>query len=199
MRVWLVFAALMSAPIIAATASAQIPTATNVDHVGLVVPDLAQATTFFVDVLGAERAYVFAAGPGTSSPASLASRFGVDPQASLHGAMFRLGPSINIELLQYRAPGQRRLPPRNSDVDAPHVAFFVTDLDAAANYLQAHGCLLRSGPVEAEKGPNKGQSNRYLETPWGLTLELIYRPQDQPYKAETSVRLFGPAPSWTSK
>ncbi len=183
----------------AAHATAQIPTATNVDHVGLVVPNLDQATTFFVDALGAQRIYVFASGPGTASPASLASRFGVDLRASLHGAMFRLGPNSNIELLQYHAPAQRRTPPRNSDVDAPHLAFFVTDLDAAGAYLQAHGCHLRSGPVEAKDGPNQGQSNRYLETPWGLTLELIRRPSDQPYKAETPARLYGPAPEWTSR
>ena len=201
MRNPLLLIALTSVSIVALPvhAKAQIPTATNVDHVGLVVPDLDQATKFFVDVLGAERTYTFASGPGTASPASLASRFGVDPQANLHGAMFRLGPSINIELLQYHTPRQRRVPPRNSDVDAPHLAFFVTDLDSAAGYLQAHGCRLRSGPVKAKDGPNQGQSNRYLETPWGLTLELIYRPSDQPYKAETSARLFGPSPGWSTR
>ncbi|MBV8886414.1 MAG: VOC family protein [Chroococcidiopsidaceae cyanobacterium CP_BM_RX_35] len=48
--------------------TAGIPTARNVDHVGLTVPDLNQALTFFVDVLGADVLWVEPEGYGTQRP-----------------------------------------------------------------------------------------------------------------------------------
>ena len=179
--------------------SAAIPSATDVDHIGITVPDLEQATRFFEDVIGAQRVYTFAAGPGTASPKSLADRFGVPASAHLEGAFFRLGPNINLELLQYTAPDQRQGVPLISDNYTPHIAFFVDNLDVAANYLGDHGCRPLSGPVTAEDGPNKGQINRYVQTPIGLTIELIKRPAQQPYQDTTPARLYGPAASWDAR
>ena len=63
----------------------------------------------------------FDEGPGTENPADLHQVFDVDPRSRLRVAMLRLGPNINVELMEYQAPDQRREMPRNSDVDAPHL------------------------------------------------------------------------------
>ncbi|MBV9749225.1 MAG: VOC family protein [Acetobacteraceae bacterium] len=175
-----------------------IPGARNLDHVGLVVPDLEQAVRFFVDLLGAEELFRFDEGPGTENPADLHQVFDVDPRSRLRIAMLRLGPTVNIELLEYAAPEQRREMPRNSDVDAPHLAFWVEDMDVAAAYLAAHGCTLLGGPFTSKDGPKAGQSIRYARTPWGLSIEILHRPAHMPYEQGTVARLFGPAASWSN-
>ena len=45
-----------------------IPTATNVDHLGITVPNLAQATVSFTEVLGAEFLFSFTEGPAQAIP-----------------------------------------------------------------------------------------------------------------------------------
>ena len=196
MALSLVAASLAGAP---ATGYAAIPSATDVDHIGITVPDLEQATRFFEDVIGAQRVFTFSAGPGTSNPTSLADRFGVPESAHLKGAFFRLGPNINLELLQYTAPDQRQGVPLISDNYTPHIAIFVEDVQAAGRYLQSHGCKLLSGPVTAGEGPSQGQTNRYAQTPIGITIELINRPAQQPYQDTTPARLYDPAAGWNAR
>ena len=83
-----------------------IPGARNVDHIGVSVPNLDQAISFFRDVLGAEFLFRFDEGPGTENPADLEKTLGVDPTSTLHIAMMLLGPSLNLELMEYVTPGQ---------------------------------------------------------------------------------------------
>ncbi len=176
-----------------------IPGAHNVDHVGLTVPDLDQAVRFFVDVLGAEDLFGFDEGPGTANPADLHATFDVDPRSTLRVRMLRLGPTLNVELMEYRTPGQNRTIPRNSDVDVPHIAFFVDDIGVATAYLAAHGCTLLSGPLKSSSGPKAGQAIRYFKTPWGSSMEVLSRPKHMPYETQTPSQLFGPVPSWSSR
>ncbi len=175
-----------------------IPGARNLDHVGLTVPDLDEAVGFFTEVLGADLLFRFDEGPGTENPADLRQTFDVDPADRLKVAMLRLGPNLNVELMQYEAPRARREVPKNDDVDVPHLAFFVDDLTVAAEHLAAHGCTLLGGPFTSGEGPKAGQAIRYARAPWGLALELLHRPEHMPYERTTAARLFGPAPAWTS-
>ncbi len=201
MRLSLVFALtalLLSTPVLPAEPppARGIPGARNIDHFGLTVPDLDQATKFFVDVLGAD--LLWTDGP-TSDPQgdSMTKKLGVDPRASMRLAMLRLGPNLNVELLEYHAPDQTTAMPRNSDVNVPHLAFYVDDVDAAGKYLEAHGCLLLGGPnVTPEGNPRAGQVMRYAVTPWRLTIELVHRPEHMPYEKNTDARLYGPAGLW---
>lgn len=173
-----------------------IPTARNVDHVGLTVPNLNQAFTFFVDVLGADVLWVEPEGYGTQRPLNMQGIFNVDPHSSVTISLLRFGPNINLELMEYKAPDQNRQIPKNSDVDVPHIAFFVDDINAATAYLQSKGVRMLSGPNKTDHGPKTGQVMRYFLTPWGSSMELVYRPEPLPYEKDTSARLYGPASSW---
>ncbi|MBE7213247.1 MAG: VOC family protein [Gluconacetobacter diazotrophicus] len=197
--VFLLSALLLSTPSAAVRADPPargIPGARDVDHVGLTVPDLDQAVKFFVDVLGAD--LLWTDGP-TSDPHgdSMAKKLGVDPRASMRLAMLRLGPNLNVELLEYHAPDQNIRMPLNSDVDVPHLAFYVDDVEVASKYLEEHGCYLLGGPnVTPEGNPRAGQVMRYAVTPWRFTIELVHRPDHMPYEKDTDARLYGPAASW---
>jgi len=183
-------------PRAAGGAARGIPTARNVDHVGITVPDLEAAIRFFVDVLGCDLLYrngPFADPEGDGMERGLA----VDRRAGLDLALLRCGPNLNVELLQFATPEPAGPPPRNSDPGATHLAFAVDDLAAAMAYLSAqHGVTLLAGPNVVPFGPSAGLRYVYFTAPWGLTLELVAVTPGLPYERETDARAYGPAPGW---
>ena len=154
-----------------------LPGLTGVDHIGVTVPDLEQARTFFVDVLGCE--YLYSLGPFVHDEPGddwMAEHLDVDPRAvmqQLH--FFRLGGRAIFEVFQYAAPDQVTRPPRNSDVGGHHVALYVDDLDAAVDNLRSRGVTVLAGPT-ASMGPAAGNRWIYFLAPWGMQFELVSYP-----------------------
>lgn len=156
-----------------------IPGLTGVDHIGITVPDLEQATTFLVDVLGCE--YMYTLGPYVHDDDWMTTHLGVHPRAvmqELH--FFRCGGQAIFEVFQYSAPDQRTSPPRNSDVGGHHVAFYVEDLDAAVEHLHSHGVHVMGKPT-ASTGPSEGQRWVYFLAPWGMQFELVSYPDGKAF------------------
>ena len=117
-----------------------IVSARHVDHVGLVVPDLDAAIDFFEQALGA--LLLWRVGPFEETPTGV-------PIESVTLAMLRLGPSLNVELQAFVADTQRQESPSNIDIGAGHIAFFVNDIQAAAQSLRDNGAELLRGPIKA--------------------------------------------------
>ena len=107
----------------------------GMDHVGITVPDINQAIEWYEDVLGAAAPLTFGpfpAGPFVASVVDVAQTASIDQIT-----MLRIGHSANIELFQYTAPdGQRHDVPKNSDWTGHHVAFYVTDIAPAIEYMR---------------------------------------------------------------
>jgi catechol 2,3-dioxygenase-like lactoylglutathione lyase family enzyme len=187
----------MTDPQPAATATRRgIPTATNVDHVAYTVPDLDQAVAFFVDVLGADLLYRLDDVKDDDGD-WMRRQLGVHPRASAQIAMLRLGPVTNVELFEYESPDQERRIPRNSDHGGHHLAFYVEDVDAAAEYLRAQpGVTLLGEPQTIHEGPIAGDRWMYFTTPWGMGMEILNMPAGMPYERDTAARRYGPAPTW---
>ena len=82
------------------------------DHVGLNVPDLAEAVAFFVSVFGANELYRF---DRENDPALMENEIGVHPAASFQAAMLELTPAVHVELFQWRSPGQPTAMPSPAD------------------------------------------------------------------------------------
>jgi catechol 2,3-dioxygenase-like lactoylglutathione lyase family enzyme len=162
------------------------------DHVGLTVPDIGEAVAWFQDVMGATAPLSF--GP-ISDPEGTLMRdlLGVDPSAVIDQiTVLRIGHSANIELFQYEAPDQRRTHPRNSDWSGHHVAFYVTDIDAAVAYMEARGVQKFLGPFPLTAGPAAGQTINYFKTPFGTYIELISYPQGMAYQVPSVKPLWSP-------
>jgi catechol 2,3-dioxygenase-like lactoylglutathione lyase family enzyme len=175
-----------------------IPTATNIDHAGYTVPNLDEAVTFFADVLGCDLLYT--AGPYEDAENdSLARILNVHPRASVRLAVLRCGPYHNIELVEFKAPDQDTLPTKLSDAGGRHLAFHVTDLQAAASYLKAQSGLKVLETISPDEGEEAGVTTTYFTTPWGMYMELITRPEHMPYEEKTDARLFGTALSWNER
>ncbi|GAB3682812.1 VOC family protein [Angustibacter aerolatus] len=169
----------------APAARAALPGLVGLDHVGLTVPDIEQATRFLVDVLGCELLYELA--PITGRGEWMREHLGVDPAAEVtHLRFFRCGSSPTLEVFQYAAPHQRLDPPRNSDVGGHHVALYVEDLDAAVAHLRDAGVEVLGEPTTSS-GPHLGQRWVYFLAPWGAQLELVSYPAGRAWYREHHV------------
>ena len=172
-----------------------IPSARNIDHIAITVPDLDEAVRFFVEVLGCE--IVYKLGPTEDSTGTwMQDRLNVPPASSLHFVMLRCGANVNLEVYQYSAPDQVRTIPRNCDWGACNVAFYVTDIDAAVEYLKAvPGVHFLQAPEAVVGGPIGTTRWVYFLTPWGMQMELVTYDK-LPYEQQTSARQYGPADRW---
>lgn len=157
-----------------------LPGLRRLDHIGVTVPNLAEATAFFVDILGCE--FMYALGPfRDDAGAWMVDHLAVHPRAvmrQLH--FFRCGNAAVFEVFEYSAPDQATSVPRNSDVGGHHVALYVDDLDAAIDFLRAKGVTLLGDPT-ISKGPSAGQRWVYFLAPWGMQFELVSYPNGKAF------------------
>lgn len=175
-------AALLLAPV--AALAEPMPGMRGINHIGLTVPDLAQAESFFSDVLGCEKATSF--GPFKDDQGTfMQDLLDVDPRAVIETiSLMRCGNGSNIELFKYTAPDQKTVAARNSDIGGHHIAFYVEDIDAAAAYLKSQNIRTLMGPLPVNEGPAAGQTILYFFAPWGLQLEAISFPQGMAYEKD---------------
>ena len=175
-----------------AAAAEPMPGMKGIDHVGITVPDTAQAVAFFADILGCQKATSF--GPFRDDTGNfMADTLAVDPRAVIEEiTLMRCGNGSNIEMFKYTAPDQKTVEARNSDIGGHHIAFYVADIDAAAAYLKANGVRTLAGPLPIKEGPVAGQSILYFFAPWGLQLEAISYPDGEAYEKDGGVILWSP-------
>jgi catechol 2,3-dioxygenase-like lactoylglutathione lyase family enzyme len=163
---------------------AGLPGLTRVDHIGITVPDLEQASRFLIDVLGCE--YMYSLGPFQSDDNWMADHLNVHPRAvmrKLH--FFRCGGQAIFEVFQYEAPDQDVRLPRNSDIGGHHVALYVEDMDVAVEYLRAAGITVLGDPTSS-KGASEGQRWVYFLAPWGMQFELVSYPDGKAFDHDPS-------------
>ena len=184
----------MSAALLIAMSVARadgIPSMVGVDHIGMTVPKLQDGIDFFTKVLGCQ--YVYTAGPFADPKGKwMETNLAVDAGASTTLAMVRCGPTQNIELFEYDAKDQVKTPMKNSDVGGFHLAFYVTDLKQAVDYLKTvPGVQVLGDPTPVSGQPNGGETFVYFKTPWGANMELLTYPTGLDYEKTTDKRLFG--------
>lgn len=172
---------------------AGIPGLRGVEHIGFTVPDLEEATRFFVDVIGCTR--VYSLGPIEDPDGDWMTRhLNVPARARVRELrFFRCGHGPNFELFEYEVDDQVAAPPRNCDVGGHHLAFYVDDMDAALEHLRAHGVRILGEPTVRTSGPSAGQTWVYALTPWGMQLELVSFPHGKGYEKDAPVKLWHPA------
>jgi catechol 2,3-dioxygenase-like lactoylglutathione lyase family enzyme len=170
---------------------AGIPTLRGSEHIGLAVPDIEQATAFFVDVIGGE--VLFELGPVSSDNDSMLRLNRFHPRTiirKLRVIKIRNGPAL--EVFQFEAPDQRRDHPRNTDAGGHHIAFYVDDIDKATAYLKDRGVEVFDGPNLIADGPSAGLHWLYFLAPWGLQLELVSYPRGLAYEKASDAILWDP-------
>ena len=152
-----------------------IPGLAGIEHIGLTVPNIEQATTFFTSVLGA--APLYDVGPFESPDDWMAHHLAVHPRARINKIrVLQVAEGPVVELFEFVAPDQDTRVPRNSDFGGWHIAFYVTDMERALAALKMHDVEIQSGPVGMTEGPSAGLSWLYFKAPWGQQLELVSYP-----------------------
>jgi catechol 2,3-dioxygenase-like lactoylglutathione lyase family enzyme len=163
-------------------------------HTGITVPDMNEALTFFVDVLGCKKAMSF--GPIADPEPNgtfMRDALGVDSKTMIKQiTLVRCGMGSNIELFSYQSPDQKVVQPKNSDIGGYHIAFYVDDIKAAADDLHAKNVKTMMGPIPITEGPAAGQAIVYFNAPWGLQLEAISYPKGMAYEKDASMILWTP-------
>jgi catechol 2,3-dioxygenase-like lactoylglutathione lyase family enzyme len=182
------FAALSAAPAFADG----LPGMRGHDHTGITVPDMNQAVSFFVDVLGCKKAMSF--GPISDDKGNfMKDVLDVNPRAVITQiTMVRCGFGSSIELFSYQSPDQQVVQPKNSDVGGYHIALYVDDIKAADTYLRSKGVWTFFGPVPIKEGPAAGQAIVYFRAPWGLQMEAISYPNGMAYEKDAETVLWSP-------
>ena len=161
------------------------------DHTGITVPDIKQATDFFVGVLGCKEAMSF--GPFADEKGDfMAQLLNVNPRAVIKQiTLVRCGYGSDIELFQYTSPDQKDMTPKNSDIGGYHIAFYVDDIKAAKTYLDSKGVKTFFN-LPVDQGPAAGQSIFYFLAPWGLQMEAISYPNGMAYEKTSPIKLWSP-------
>jgi glyoxylase I family protein len=141
------------------------------DHTGITVSDIERSLAFWRDVLGFELSH------RAHQKGELAEQITGVPGAEILIAVVK-APGHKIELLEYRAPCDRRkenaLQP--CDLGSVHIALTVDDLDAVLGTIAASGWKAPGTPQILTVGPNAGKRVVYVRDPDGTTIEFMQMP-----------------------
>jgi glyoxylase I family protein len=141
------------------------------DHTGITVSDLERSLAFWRDVLGFELSH------RAHQKGELAEQITGVPGAEILIAVVK-APGHKIELLEYRAPADRKkLDARPCDTGSAHVALVVDDLDAVLKTIAASGWQAAGQPQTLTAGPNAGKRVIYVRDPDGTTIEFMQIPE----------------------
>jgi lactoylglutathione lyase/glyoxylase I family protein len=145
----------------------------SLDHVGIVVPSLDEAVTWYVSALGCTVAW--RQEPHDVPGAALGLPTGETIRLST--AMLSMG-SAGIELHEYLNPGTSASTRELQDSGIGHLAIAVTDIHAAAARLASMGVRFTAAPQRIENGPLAGRKWLYGKDPFRVTLELCQHPAE---------------------
>lgn len=170
----------------------------GIDHVGINVPDLNKAVTFFSDVLGFTP--VTQLGP-IPLDADWKKLNHINPNTgAVTIKMINAGNGASIELFEYADNKGSKTHPNTDDIGASHIAFYVNDINAAVEYLKSKGVKIVGEPFTMPSGDTAGESWVYFETPWGSKMELVSYPNGKGYeKANPKTVLWSPKNKITKK
>ena len=141
------------------------------DHTGITVSDIEHSLTFWRDVLGFELSH------RAHQKGELAEQIVGVPGAEILIAVLK-APGHKIELLEYRAPADRRRQNelRPCDLGHAHIAMTVENLDGLLEAIAASGWKAAGEPQTLTVGPNAGKRVIYVRDPDGTTIEFMQMP-----------------------
>jgi glyoxylase I family protein len=149
------------------------------DHTGVTVADVERSLVFWRDVLGFELSH------RAHQKGDLAEKITGVPGAEILLAVLK-APGHKIELLEYRAPADRKkqsdLQP--CDLGHVHVALTVENLDAVLETIAASGWKAAGQPQTLSVGPNAGKRVIYVRDPDGTTIEFMEPPREDQSASE---------------
>ena len=168
----------------------------GIDHAGVTVPDIEEATRFFAEAFGAVTLYDVLPqdGPDMSGEGPEAE-LGLSPGTRIvHMRLLRIGNGPCLELFQMD-DGEQADPARLQDKGLTHIGLYVDDIDVACAAFKAAGGTLLKGPHPlANNEDQDGNAGIYGHTPWGMLIELLTYPGGIAYPADAQAIRWTPHP-----
>ncbi|PWK33506.1 catechol 2,3-dioxygenase-like lactoylglutathione lyase family enzyme [Cupriavidus plantarum] len=161
-----------AAPSPMAAATSAIPATTTLqvstlDHVGMNVPDIDAAVTFFSDLFGAR---IVSDMHPEGIPAAWKTQFRWHPTSDLKRfVMVQLTGGPKVELFQYEGPDIDRSHPHGDDIGASHIALRTDNIARSLSIVKAKGLKVLNEPITNADGVQWF----YFLTPWGAQIELV--------------------------
>lgn len=143
-----------------------------IDHLGIVVRDLAESVPFYEALFGAPPVQLVS---WRGADAEYVAKMVAHPGLELDAAFFQIPFSQSlVEMIQYRGVAATGTHLDPMQVSAMHLGFYVKDLAATMERLRAFGVVFRSEhPVDIPYGPYKGGRTIYFSDPNGINLQLM--------------------------
>mgnify|MGYP000106117913 CR=1 FL=1 len=167
----------------------------GLEHIGITVPDHAEAVAFFREAFGAE--VLFSLTDKSRAPLrgeDIGSKNGLLKETAIVAvSMLRFGNGPNLEIFEIDRPRNTRAL-GISDIGISHFSITVDDIDAASARFKAAGGELLEGPyplTDQEEGP--GNRGRFGLTPWGLLTEFEQLPSEMTYDEGTTAKRWLPS------
>ncbi|ANG91899.1 VOC family protein [Enterobacteriaceae bacterium 155047] len=166
----------------------------GINHVGLTVPDLQQATEFLQAALDAK--FVYDGLTCDDDPLK-----GADAERQLgltSGSMMikqrllRIGNGPNVELFEFISKDQVK-PVRVQDYGWNHISLYVDDINYAIERVKAAGGKFLSEVHENSRHEDtENNAGVYFYTPWGSLVELQSIPNGYYYPDDSEAKIWVP-------
>lgn len=166
----------------------------GINHLGLTVPDIDEATEYFKSAFGAKIAY-----DGLTNADEPRAGQVVEQQLGLpkggkiiRQRMLVIGNGPEIEMFEIEATPQRE-PIKLADYGWNHLSLYVTDIDKAlAQAVKAGGQALSGVHGNSRYEDTPGNGSVYVLTPWGSLVELQIIPHGHYYPANSETNVWVP-------
>ncbi|MCD0489880.1 VOC family protein [Pedobacter sp. MC2016-14] len=159
----------------------------GIDHVGINVPDLNQAISFFDNVLGFSP--VTTLGPIPLDDAWKKGNHMNSKTGAVTIRMLNAGSGASIEIFSYENNHGSQTIPDGDDIGATHIAFYTSNIREAVVYLKSKGIKVLGEPYLTPSGDTAGESWVYFLSPWGSKFELVSYPDGKAYEKNKPEKL----------
>lgn len=167
----------------------------GINHVGLTVPDIDQATAFLKKALGAKFLYngqTLEDGPKKGADAE--RQLGVPGGTMvLKQRVLRIGNGANLELFEIISD-HKQAPLSLQDYGWNHISLYVDDIDFTIESVKnAGGEILSEVHQNSKHEDTENSASVYFRTPWGSLVELQSIPNGYYYPDYSEAETWVPA------
>ncbi|GAB2544055.1 VOC family protein [Brachybacterium huguangmaarense] len=167
----------------------------GIQHIGVTVPDLEEATRFLTEGLGAQVAYDgLTPDDEPRSGPEVERQLGLPRGAAIHRQrMFVIGEGPGLEV--FEISGEQRPASGLADLGLNHISLYCDDIEGSlARLVAAGGRALSEVHGNSRHEDTEGNGSVYVEAPWGMLIELQTIPGGHYYPADSESEVWMPSP-----
>ncbi|WP_210619252.1 VOC family protein [Mammaliicoccus lentus] len=166
----------------------------GINHIGLTVPNIEDATKFFKEGLDGKIAYDSQKKDESPRDGEYVEHIlGLEEGAKIiKKRMMVFGNGPNIEMFEFQDAKQAK-PGSLQDIGFTHISFYVDDFEKAFEQIQKAGGEPISQPHDNTKYEDTaGNKTVYVKAPWGSLIELQTVPEGFYYPSDSEAEVFIP-------